>query len=637
MKKSLRKTLSCLVIAVCLSASFTPFLIKPAQAAAQFSTGYDISFVFADNGQARVTQKIALVNLTDNLYASDYTLTISSTKISNISGSDSTGTITVTSKTQSNSTVLTAKLNQKVVGKNKASNFQIGYTIDSLAIKRGRVWEINIPQIVTSENVSSYKLSISVPDSFGQLGRMSPTPDETSAGNGFHNYFFTQQPKTDSGIGASFGDYQLFKFTLKYRYRNTNLYPAKATIALPPDTEYQALYYESLDPPADKMEQDSSGNYLATYTVKSGKTLEITAKGYAKLIDDETPFQIPRDWRKEELDKFTKSDKFIESENPQIQKKAKELKDISAIYDFVSTTLKYDYSRLKNNDKLGRRGAISALNNPTAAICTDYADLFVALARAKGIPARGLIGFAYADNSDLRPTKVEGLVDTTVLHAWAEYYDSAKKHWVQVDPTWGSTTGGVDYFNRLDTNHFVFAIYGTSSQFPYPAGAYKLSANEIDDVKVEIVDQTFEQTPKPSLSLVSDQVIAGFPTNARLTVKNNNGRALFKAKVTIGASNILGLSEDKIITVGTVLPFENNTYDLRLRSSSLFDSSVETLKLTLSGKDQAKDFVRKDEQEVEISPFFSLETPQIVLLIIFLIVVISWVTPRLPLKTSQAR
>ncbi len=630
-----KKSLS-FILLLLLGSTFLP-LVETVEASAQFSTGYDISFVFADNGQATVTQKIALTNLVDGIYAHDYTLTFKSNKITNVSGSDGSGSITVTTTTKDKSTTLQASLNQKVVGKNKTVYFQINYSIDSLAIKRGRVWEINIPQIVTSENVSSYKLAVSVPDSFGQLGRISPNPDQTTQGSGYRNYIYTQKPTSGGGIGASFGDYQLFKFTLKYRYRNTNLYSAHATIALPPDTEYQAVYYQSLEPRPDTIAPDENGNYLATYTVKSGKTLEITASGYAKLVDAETPFQIPQVPSKSELTQFTKSDRFIQTQNPQIQKQAKALKDIKAIYDYVVSTLKYDYNRLNNNDKLGRRGALATLNNPSQSICTDFSDLFVALARAKGIPARGLIGFAYADNSDLRPTKVEGLVDTTVLHAWPEYYDSAKGHWVQVDPTWGNTTGGVDYFNRLDTNHFVFSIYGTSSEFPYPAGSYKLSPNEVDDVKVEIVDQTFDQAPSPQIDLASDQVIAGFPSNAKITLTNNNGRALFRAKLVVGANSALGLESPKTIEVGTLLPFAKNTYPLRLRSSSLFDNGTEALKMSLAGVDQAKNYSSSTEKDIEVSPFFSFETPQVVLLIIFIIVVVSWIAPRLPVKTSQTR
>src|SRR5689334_25410223 len=95
----------------CLFFSFSSQLIPiPVQAASQFSTSYDINFVFSDNGQARVTWNIVLTNLTDNLYASEYSLKISSTHVSSVTGADGSGAIPVTTNTENNVTTINAKL-----------------------------------------------------------------------------------------------------------------------------------------------------------------------------------------------------------------------------------------------------------------------------------------------------------------------------------------------------------------------------------------------------------------------------------------------------------------------------------------------------------------------------------------------
>ncbi len=57
-----------------------------------------------------------------------------------------------------------------------------------------------------------------------------------------------------------------------------------------------------------------------------------------------------------------------------------------------------------------------------------------------------------------------------VLHAWPEYYDESKKTWIMIDPTWGNTTHGMDYFSSLDFEHITFVIKGLSSTYPVPAG-----------------------------------------------------------------------------------------------------------------------------------------------------------------------
>ncbi len=68
--------------------------------------------------------------------------------------------------------------------------------------------------------------------------------------------------------------------------------------------------------------------------------------------------------------------------------------------------------------------ALDVLDNK-AGDCTEHALLFVALARAAGVPAREVSGVAYVDGS--RPH--------FGWHAWAEAHDGHQ--WVSVDPTWG--------------------------------------------------------------------------------------------------------------------------------------------------------------------------------------------------------
>jgi len=52
-----------------------------------------------------------------------------------------------------------------------------------------------------------------------------------------------------------------------------------------------------------------------------------------------------------------------------------------------------------------------------------------------------------------------------------------------IDPTWGSTTSGIDYFKNLDLDHIAFVIKGSESEYPIPAGGYKFE-NASKDVNV---------------------------------------------------------------------------------------------------------------------------------------------------------
>jgi len=75
-----------------------------------------------------------------------------------------------------------------------------------------------------------------------------------------------------------------------------------------------------------------------------------------------------------------------------------------------------------------------------------------------------------------------------VLHSWPEYYDVGQKLWIPIDPTWANTTGGVNYFDKLDYNHIALSIHGQASTYPYPAGFYKKAGKNSKDVRVEFSD-----------------------------------------------------------------------------------------------------------------------------------------------------
>ncbi len=250
------------------------------------------------------------------------------------------------------------------------------------------------------------------------------------------------------------------------------------------------------------------------------------------------------------------------------------------------------------------------------------------MARAKGIPARGLVGYAHTDNTNLRPTKIEGLVDTTVLHAWPEYFDKEKKRWIQVDPTWGSTTGGINYFNKLDTNHFVFAINGVSSEEPLPAGAYKTASDQIDDVKVEFSEAKTDFEADPKIGYNKEKVVSGFPSTGQISIENRTGRALFSAKAAVSTKEkSLGILEPKEKEIETLLPFEKRSFDLKMRSNSLLDNKEANLTITLLGNDGHRDIKIEQEENIKIKPFFSFEREQIAMLLVFGLVVVSFLYP----------
>lgn len=223
-----------------------------------------------------------------------------------------------------------------------------------------------------------------------------------------------------------------------------------------------------------------------------------------------------------EKEQYLKDNAFWQTSNKEIKKLALELKTPYEIYKYVVNNLKYDFQRVALGKP--RMGALDVLKNPSSAVCLEFTDLFIAIARAAGIPAREINGFAYTRNSKERPLSLV----KDVLHAWPEYYDQEIETWVMVDPTWENTTGGVDYFYTLDFDHFAFVIKGVNSTYPIPAGAYKISNAATRDVNVE-----FAETFGKPFTLTNEIDTAKIKAD-----KNHIGKGILFVSIFVGISVI---------------------------------------------------------------------------------------------------
>lgn len=118
---------------------------------------------------------------------------------------------------------------------------------------------------------------------------------------------------------------------------------------------------------------------------------------------------------------FLKKEPYIEKDDPQIKQIAEtinaptEIDTVKKIYDFVTDRLTYV---VRNEES----GAVKTLREKRGG-CTEYADLFVALCRAKNFPARVVKGYATEYVS-------------VPQHAWAEVYFK-DYGWVPFDLTYG--------------------------------------------------------------------------------------------------------------------------------------------------------------------------------------------------------
>ncbi|MEK7458013.1 MAG: hypothetical protein AAB612_00795, partial [Patescibacteria group bacterium] len=166
-----------------------------------------------------------------------------------------------------------------------------------------------------------------------------------------------------------------------------------------------------------------------------------------------------------------------------------------------------------------------------------------------------------------------------LLHAWPEYYDEERKLWIPVDPTWGKTTNGVDFFNKLDFSHIVFVIHGSSSEKPYSAGMYKVTGQEGKDVEVKLTPLANE--PLRSLTLAP-------PTFLKpniITVENNTGSAWYDVPIKIDLTSTLALSGKRTHKL-TILPYQKKDLEILVAPTSLISLGRQkgTVTVTIGGE-----------------------------------------------------
>ncbi len=148
------------------------------------------------------------------------------------------------------------------------------------------------------------------------------------------------------------------------------------------------------------------------------------------------------------LEEFLKDETFIEKNDIKISeiaagiKGTSEIEIVRNIYNYVIDNMEYLMQGKKD------RGALYAVKHKKGD-CSEYSDLFVALCRAKKIPARVVTGISVQ-----RDTK-------TARHNWAEVY-LKNAGWVPFDPSKGDVRSVYLRQRLFDTLEPVYIYFSNT-------------------------------------------------------------------------------------------------------------------------------------------------------------------------------
>ncbi len=437
------------------------------------------SYIFGPYTFAQASHKIKVKSTQDEYLLTSYQLQTGAKAIIDAQAQDENGKDLDTKVTDTTINISLPKPKTFI----HTRTFTLQYKLDGIFNKKGLLREITIPLIGKSEKMQMDKQTIVInyPSEWGHIQAESIKAVSEEESGGTISRIYELKDETASDLKITIGQYQLYDVELNYHLTNPDTKSAMFEVAFPPNFySLQSVYINAIEPEPKEMAFDEDGNLIGYYELSGGQSLDIKLTGQIKIdlnskegeranLKEDTPYLIP--------------DKFWDVNDPKIQEIAASLSSANDVYNYVTSTLKYSDERFSSGN-VKRYGGATALEHPDEAVCMEFTDLTITLLRAIRIPAREVDGYAYvtSKNSKEKPTVSD------VLHAWVQYYDQ-EKGWVNIDPTWGATTGR-DYFHSFDNDHIIFAIKGISSQGPDPAGVYKGSDFNSKDIHITLADSS---------------------------------------------------------------------------------------------------------------------------------------------------
>jgi len=467
----------------CLTLFFF-FAVFPAYAQSQklIQSKYQDVYTLDNTRAVKVEKQIELVNMTDRLYVSEYELAFGNFDgIGNLAVWED-GKPAVFNETRgSRITKLNLKFQQPSAGKGASKTVTISYVLDDYLSQSGNYRELLIPisQPSQNEELLSYEVRVVVPNDYPEAGISKPKATQLD----FNTYQWLNVDKEEAkALFISFSNKAYYRINLNYILVNQDRNSRLLNAALVPDGAFQKAYIDKIEPKPERIFLDADGNLLASFKVAGSSVLKVVYSGYVELFTK--PRREVQDYQQFFLPLLntrylTQEQYWYLSSETLAGLKSEELNSSLAVYDYVVEKLEYDTGRINKN--LKRLGAEWVFQNSNQALCMDYTDLFIALTREKGIPSRGVVGYGLTMDDQLLPSSFLG----DILHAWPEYFDSARQIWLPVDPTWEDTSG-IDYFHSFDLSHIAFVYHGKNADSPLPPGVYKIDPNSRDIVVIPI-------------------------------------------------------------------------------------------------------------------------------------------------------
>jgi transglutaminase-like putative cysteine protease len=275
-----------------------------------------------------------------------------------------------------------------------------------------------------------------------------------------------QTSVASNGSSRSFDLSYVVRVTPSAGTRNVRVW-----VPLPASDEFQTISQVRIDAPVKvQMRKEARyGDHYAYLIVNSShiaSPFEIRlcfhVMRFERRLDLESASDSPGAFPKGVAD-FLKPDTLVPTDGviadvarEQTQGLASPIEKARSIYEYVISAMSYDHEI----NGAGRGDALWALRSQRGN-CVDFHSLFIAMARAAGIPARFEIGFLLPEG------QAAGIVPG--YHSWAEFYANGIG-WIPVDALQASQDPAKrdEFFGTIDANRVMISVGRDIAVLPAP-------------------------------------------------------------------------------------------------------------------------------------------------------------------------
>lgn len=478
----------------------------------EFLSTIKAHYAIGQDGHTTVTYDITVKNNSSLSYPQEFQLIIDSPDVTQAVAHDSYGQITPTVIKNGESTTIGVKFHKPIVGLESSLPFTLRYQTNDIAKKSGNIWTITIPKIPNDPSIEEYSVTFDAPQNFGELAYIYPKPSDGRR--------FTHDQLVHQRVTAVYGSSKFYKLQIRYDLNNSSPAIASKSIRLPPDTAFQKISIETLEPLPHFVSQDAQGHWIGKYSLNPYQSLSINANLIAEIT-----YHPRSTWEPSPPDQLNVFE--AQSDNT-LTAIAEDLGTPEAIYSYVTNMLSYNYLQ---NGATTNRSALEILRDPHQSKTSDFVMVFTTLLQNAGIHTRKVFGLAISDSETLEP--IDPMNKN--LHVWAEYFDPQYGAWFPADPTWGNTGEGKSYIGELDFKHITLRL---GEEVPTESEDIT-EISSLENISYEIPVENPEIEPGKLTGILKFPLltVSGFGAYGSLSLKNLTGLSLHSIRANVTTQN----------------------------------------------------------------------------------------------------